>query len=123
MLNNHTDVFFLVTDSLESRYNGVRFIKELANNTVTNYLVIDCRMNDLNTYVIYAYYIGDSDSYDNHLRTMIDKDGELIKLEEENVCGLQSSILVAQACSLSVIDILNKYHSGDRIPFLTTNEF
>lgn len=123
MLNHHTDVFFLVTDNLESRHNGVRFIRNLSNDTAINYLVIDCRMNDLNTYVIYAYYINERECYDNHLRTILDKDGELIKLEDENVCGLQSSILVAQSCSLAVINILNKHHSGDKIPFLTTNEF
>lgn len=123
MLNNHTDVFFLVTDNLESRYDGVRFIREQSLLMGISYLVIDCRMNDLNKYVIYAYYITDKHSYDNHLRTMIDKDGELIKLEDENICGLQSSILVAQRCSLSVIDILNKHHNDEEIPFLTTNEF
>jgi len=123
MLNNHIDVFFLVTDNLESRYNAVKFIREQSISIGINYLVIDCRMNDLNTYVTYAYYINERESYDNHLRTMIDKDGELIKLEDENVCGLQSSILVAQSCSLTVIDILNKHHKNERIPFLTTNEF
>jgi len=123
LLNNHTDVFFLVTDNLESRYNVVRWIKELTNETAINYLVIDCRMNDLNTYVTYAYYINDIVCYNNHLRTILDKDGELIQLEDENVCGLQSSILVAQRCSLSVIDILNKHHKNESIPFLTTNEF
>ena len=62
-------------------------------------------------------------NFTKHLATMLDTDGELIKLEDENVCGLQSSILVAQKVSLTVIDVIQKYLNGEQIPYLTTNLF
>jgi len=128
LLKQKTDVVIMATDNLESRAEAFTMIQSHSDFD-RKILVIDCRMNDLKKYVIYAYYSDDDESVEKHRRTIFDGDGNVIKLENDSnstdiaVCGMQSSILVALQCSLKVIDILQKHQNNEDIPFFSTNEF
>jgi len=118
----NTDVYFLVTDNLKSRYDSLMRIKDLSKKYEINPLIIDCRMNDLKHFTIYSYMLNDTEKLEAHLTTMINQEGKLIELPQEAVCGMQSSIVVATQAGLEVIDILNKYINEEELPYLTTNE-
>jgi len=122
VLWKNTDVYFLVTDNLKSRYDALMRIKALSEQYEINPLIIDARMNDLKHFTIYSYMINNTEKLEQHLTTMINQEGKLIELPNEEICGMQSSIVVATQAGLEVIDILNKYINEEEIPYLTTNE-
>ena len=122
LLWKNTDVYFLVTDNLKSRYDSLMRIKNLSEKYETNPLIIDCRMNDLKHFTIYSYMLNNTEKLEAHLTTMINQEGKLIELPQEALCGMQSSIVVATQAGLEVIDILNKYINEEELPYLTTNE-
>ena len=122
VLWKNTDVYFLVTDSLKSRYDSLMRIKEISEHYSVNPLIIDARMNDLKHFTIYSYMLNNTEKLEAHLTTMINQEGKLIELPQEAICGMQSSIVVATQAGLEVIDILNKYINEEELPYLTTNE-
>jgi len=122
LLWKNTDIYFLVTDNLKSRYDSLMRIKALSEKYDVNPLIIDCRMNDLKHFTIYSYMLNNTEKLEAHLTTMINQEGNLIELPNEAICGMQSSIVVATQAGLEVIDILNKYINEEEIPYLTTNE-
>jgi len=122
VLWKNTDIYFLVTDNLKSRFDSLMRIKELSEQYEINPLIIDARMNDLKHFTIYSYMLNNTEKLEQHLTTMVNQEGKLIELPQEQICGMQSSIVVATQAGLEVIDILNKYINEEEIPYLTTNE-
>lgn len=116
----HSDIIFLGADSLLARYEGLTLAKNYAKARNRNYLIIDTRMNSLKEYVLYAFYINDEDKYKMFESTLI-RDNQIIELEREEVCGLQSSIIVAQKANLKAIEIIINHLNDEPIPFMSTN--
>jgi len=117
-----SDIIILGADSLSARYEGLLLARNYAKEYGRNYLIIDTRMNSLKEYVLYAFYINDESKYKMYESTLI-RDGEIIELEREETCGLQSSILVAQLANLKAMEIIINHLNEETIPFMSTNIF